>query len=287
MERQAPFMIKILFLAANPLDTVRVRTDAESRAIEECLREFGRAFTFEKQHAVRVTELTALLLRHRPQIVHFSGHGSDQGELILEDERGYAHAVPPSALSRLFALLKQDVRCVVLNTCYAAQQAQAIAEQIDFVVGVSGMVEDRGALRFATVFYQALGLGQDLATAVEVGRVQLQLEGMTPGEGVCLLTKTAQPEPLPLITQPPINQVDKHRLREKLITAFDLEELDLLCADIEQALRADGIDLLVNLELVGGRGKAAKVLNLLMYLERRDYLSYLVRALQQARPGLL
>jgi len=43
----------------------------------------------------------------------------------------------------------------------------------------------------------------------------------------------------------------------------------------------------VNLEMVGGEGKRAKVLNLIQYLERRGYLSYLVSAVRKARPEII
>ena len=63
--------------------------------------------------------------------------------------------------------------------------------------------------------------------------------------------------------------VDKRALRQAMIQAFSLEELDILCADIEQDLAEDGIELPVSLEAVGGVGKAGRAFNLISYLERR------------------
>jgi tetratricopeptide (TPR) repeat protein len=80
---------------------------------------------------------------------------------------------------------------------------------------------------------------------------------------------------------------DKRALREALVEKFALEDLDVLCADLEQDLAADGIALRVNLELVGGSGKAGKALNLISYLDHRGYLGYLVQAARRARPGLV
>jgi hypothetical protein len=79
--------------------------------------------------------------------------------------------------------------------------------------------------------------------------------------------------------------VDKRALRERMVQAFSLDELELLCADIEHDLAANGIALQVNLELVGGNGKPSKVLNLISYMDRRGYLAYLVTAVRHARPG--
>ena len=74
-----------------------------------------------------------------------------------------------------------------------------------------------------------------------------------------------------------IDSVDKGTLRSIIVQGFNLEELDLLCADLQQILADNGIKLPVSIEMVGGNGKPQKVLNLIEYLDRRGYLPYLVR----------
>ena len=111
--------VKILFLAANPLDTTRLRIEEESRSIDQALRqtEFRDKFEIIQHWAVRDTDLQSYLLRHEPNIVHFSGHGSDLNEIVLEDESGNSRPVSPRALGSLFSVLKDNIRCVVLNAC--------------------------------------------------------------------------------------------------------------------------------------------------------------------------
>jgi hypothetical protein len=84
--------------------------------------------------------------------------------------------------------------------------------------------------------------------------------------------------------QPTVNRRD---LRKSMIRAFDTEELNVLCADLQQDLADDGIELLVNLELVGGEGMEARVLNLINYLDRRGFLYYLLAAVRRERPGMI
>jgi hypothetical protein len=79
---------------------------------------------------------------------------------------------------------------------------------------------------------------------------------------------------------------DKRGLREAISKTFDTEELDILCRDIQLSLANKGIDLEVSLDMVGGISKGAKVLNLIEYLDRRNYLSYLVDAVHRERPEL-
>ncbi len=183
-------IIKILFLAANPSDTTRLRLDKESRAIDRALRqsEFRDKFNIEQHWAVSVTDLQELLLRHKPDIVHFSGHGSSASEIILEDNYGNSNPVSVRALSQLFSILKDHIRCVVLNACYSEPQAQAIAQHIESVVGMSKAITDQAAISFATAFYQALGYGRDVKTAFNLGCVQIDLENLDEQDTPKLLT---------------------------------------------------------------------------------------------------
>ena len=92
------------------------------------------------------------------------------------------------------------------------------------------------------------------------------------------------------LVPPPADEVDRRVLREKMVAEFSLEDLEVLCADVEVALedagvRVQGRPLQVNLEIVGGSGKRGKVLRLIQYLDRRGYLDYLVNAVRQLRPG--
>jgi hypothetical protein len=76
----------------------------------------------------------------------------------------------------LFSVLKDNIKCVVLNACYSEKQARAIAQSIDFVVGMSKAIGDSDAISFASAFYQALAFGRDMKTAFELGCLQLGLE---------------------------------------------------------------------------------------------------------------
>jgi hypothetical protein len=194
--------ITILFLAANPRETPWVRLDAQSRAIDQALRDsaYRGRFRLEKHFAVRVSDLAPLLLRYKPTIVHFTGHGSRASKIALEDEAGGIHAVSPQALSRLFSVLKDDIRCVVLMACYSEGQAQAIAEHIDCVVGTSDVISESAAIRFAASFYLGLGYGRDVKTAFDLGCVELELENI-PEEHIPKLVATkADPSRVVLVS---------------------------------------------------------------------------------------
>ncbi len=171
-------MIKILFLAANPRSTPELDLKAEADTIAAALRraKYGEHFQFITHYAVRVSQLQELLLDHQPHVVHFSGHGAETGEIILEDEQGYVHAVAPDALAETFRLLRGEIRCVVINACYSQPQAEAIARHVEGVVGMAQRIENTAAITFSTAFYRALAAGQDVQTAFELGCNQIQHE---------------------------------------------------------------------------------------------------------------
>lgn len=189
-------LIKILFLAANPADTDHLRLDAEMRAIDLALQQttFRDRFDLKQHWAVQVTDLQHYLLRHQPDIVHFSGHGNVSSEIILEDDSGNSRPVSVRALSKLFSVLKDNIKCVVLNACYSEQQAQAIAQSINCVIGMSKAIGDDAAIGFATAFYRALGFGRDVKTAFELGCVQIDLEGLDEQDTPKLLALKIPPE---------------------------------------------------------------------------------------------
>jgi hypothetical protein len=86
-------------------------------------------------------------------------------------------------------------------------------------------------------------------------------------------------------SESPVVQVDKRALRHAILEAYSLEELELLCADLEEQLNARGHGIRLSLEELGGSSKPAKVLNLIEFLDRRHLLNTLVETVRQQRPG--
>jgi hypothetical protein len=189
-------MIRILFLAANPLDTHPLRLDNEIRAIDEKIgrSEFRDLFDIKQHWAVRISDLQGFLLQHKPDIVHFSGHGSRASGIVLQNKSDNSHPVSVKALSDLFSILKDNIRCVMLNACYSEGQAKAIAEHIECVIGMSKAITDSAAISFAASFYQALGFGRSVQTAFDLARNEIYMETSGEENTPKLLALIANPE---------------------------------------------------------------------------------------------
>src|SRR6266487_3016999 len=182
--------IKALFLAANPRSTNRLAIDEEMHEIEQKLRaaEHRDVLVFQSAWAVRPDDLLQLLNQHQPHIVHFSGHGSGEG-LSLAGDDGRDRLVTTRALKMLFTTLKDNIRLVVLNACYSREQAQALVETIDCVVGMKEGIGDRAATTFASSFYRAIGFVRSIQDAFDQGITSLLLEGIAEEETPELLVK--------------------------------------------------------------------------------------------------
>ena len=173
--------MKILFLAANPVDVVtQLRIDREIREIRRKIRlgTLRDHLEIVAEWAVRAGDLQEALLRHQPDIVHFSGHCSQTSGIMLEDEAGNRKVVNRKALRDLFSILKDNIRMVVLNACYARDQARALATTIDFTIGMNSGMEDKAAIVFSSHFYQSLAFGRSVKESFDLAVNQLELEGI-------------------------------------------------------------------------------------------------------------
>jgi len=140
--------VDILFLAANPRGADMLALEKEAGDI---FRKTERVRRLERKLSMstRIDDLAHDLLRHRPTVVHFAGHGSRGGKLLLEDEHGAAALVSVAALGRLFRDVG-GVRCVVLNACFSAEHASAVAQHVPCVVAMSAAIADTAAIAFAS-----------------------------------------------------------------------------------------------------------------------------------------
>ncbi|MCP4695296.1 MAG: SUMF1/EgtB/PvdO family nonheme iron enzyme [Gammaproteobacteria bacterium] len=167
---------KILVLSANPKGTGALQIQDELKHIKDRIERSGQAGEFDVQieTSVALADLQQFMLRHKPAIVHFSGHGKAEGLLFNtpDGERQLAH---PQGIAAVFRRFKEFVECVVLNACYSETQARAIFQHIPCVVGMQTRVPDQAALYFADGFYTGLAHGCSYRDAFESGVAQIQV----------------------------------------------------------------------------------------------------------------
>jgi Tfp pilus assembly protein PilF len=238
-------MKKILILAANPRKDLNL--DREIRDLKRVIESSQNHEDFQVIHepAVRVGDLQELLLKHRPQIVHFCGHGGGEIGLMFESDIGREQPVGTEALSKLFKLFASHVECVLLNACYSEIQANSIVKHIAYVIGMNQAIRDDAAIAFSKGFYRALGYASSIEDAYKFGcnAIQLEISGSVVARSATadverklstpnVVENTAIPEHLkPAIKRNPKLVAKLARIAQKQQAALQL--------DIDTVLKAD------------------------------------------------
>lgn len=194
---------KILYLAANPIGTDRLALDQEFRGIQYQLERSRHGRRFEVVPCwTTPSELPYELRRHKPVVVHFSGHGYRSGErspdrgaahrdvtggldapgqehgLIFADPEGRIRLISQAALVETLAVAKTSIKLVVLNACFTEELATALLTRVPCVVGVQGPIHDDAARHFSSGFYAGIGAGGSVEAAYSEGRLQIHLAGL-------------------------------------------------------------------------------------------------------------
>lgn len=249
----SPLVKKILVLAANPKNSSELRLGEEVREIEEGLRlsRYREQFKLLSKWAVRARDFYRYMLDIQPRIVHFSGHGIGENGIVLEEETGKAQLVSTNALESLFKIFaSKGVECVLLNACYSKVQAKAISQHIPYVIGMSKEIGDKAAITFAVAFYDALGAGETVEFAFELGCSAIQIAGiaehLTP-----VLKKNPNFSQQTTSSQFSVALTTSQRLRLERKRNELQEEYELLSRKLSSLRKARAIetDVAVNLKL--------------------------------------
>ncbi|WP_041601805.1 CHAT domain-containing protein [Halobacillus halophilus] len=175
-----PEKITVLFFAANPKDQHQLKLDEEIRDVMQKIRasEHRDAIELKARWAVRSHDLLQSLNEENPHIVHFSGHGSMEDEIIFMDDKGNAKPVTKNAIVQLINATSENIRLVLFNTCYSSNQAAQLTNYVDFAIGMNTSIGDEAARVFAANFYSALGFSASVQKAFDQAKVALMIEGI-------------------------------------------------------------------------------------------------------------
>ena len=203
---------KILFLASNPSNTGRLQLDKEFRQVFQSVQEGTLNYELVIEWAITAADLQRVILKHKPTILHFSGHGEGSktekkaktgsivkattipGGIVLQDANGQPKLVSGVALAGLFSicLRRFKIELVVLNACYSEDQAKGIAQAgVTFVVGMNTAVNDNTAIEFSTGLYRGVASEGDIEFAFDLAKNNIMLMGLE-GEGIPVLHKKPQ-----------------------------------------------------------------------------------------------
>lgn len=241
----------ILLLAANPKGAGSLRLQEEEREIKERLRLSGYGkVPIYSAGAVRPRDIQQAMLDFNPQIVHFSGHGQGEEGLVFENDAGQEKLVNEEALADLFALFSDQVECVVLNACYSKVQAVAIAQKVDYVIGMSKAIGDKAAIEFSVGFYSALGANRPYEFAYNLGRNAILLENL-PEHLTPVFIERERETLQPIKGDANINLLIEDSKSTSSFTASEVDSLHLqkekLCAHQDPLNKTDALSIESNI----------------------------------------
>lgn len=178
--KSIPEEITVLFFASNPIDQKQLRLDEEVRDIQEMIRKTKHrdSVNLESCWAVRPGDVIQSINEKSPAIVHFSGHGSNRDEIILQDERGETKKVSKEAIVQSMMSCSESIRLIFFNTCYSHGQAKAVVQHVEAAIGMGSGISDNAARFFSSQFYSSLGFGHSLKKAFDQAVARLMLEGI-------------------------------------------------------------------------------------------------------------
>jgi hypothetical protein len=186
-----PETIKVLFVASNPRDQIQLRLDEEIRAITEKIRasDYRDSVQFVPRLAARFSDLLQALNEIKPHVVHFSGHGSINNELIFQADDGSTKLVSQKAIVTTMSTVPHNIRLVVFNACSSQAQAKAVTQHVEAAIGMSYAIRDDAARVFAAQFYSAIGFGCSVKQAFDQGIKALLGEGIPEEDKPALFTQ--------------------------------------------------------------------------------------------------
>jgi len=192
--------MKILFVSANPVRDLSL--DDEYRAIEQAIQSspYSESIELKAKLACRISDFMNALNQEQPDILHFAGHGAGERGLVFanphsetkltinEGEENEEHIgvdlVSAENLHSIFKTADSNLKLVFLNACLSLTQAEEIAREIDFVIGMSDFIIDGTATILARQFYNSFasnkGIQDSFEQALTLVKIQRPDENETP-----------------------------------------------------------------------------------------------------------
>ena len=170
--------LTVLYLTSSPDPDNPVRVDAEVRRVQEAIRasKYSENVTVHFRPAADLNSLIDGLNDHRPQIVHFSGHGNEDEILTDSGEVGKdsGKILTFDLLAKALAATDSPPEVIVLNSCKSSPAKKSLLPNANIIVTMTTSISDIAASAFAPRFYAAIAAGQSVKAAFEQGKVAVE-----------------------------------------------------------------------------------------------------------------
>lgn len=175
---------KVVFIAANPKNLPDTEWVKEYKVIEKVFNDNSLDSKFELKPIFNTTpnELLKYVQGKRIWFIHFSGHGSNTGKIVLQDESGKSFIVTERYFLDLIGRV-QGLKCILFASCNSDKLIKKTQDKIDYSIGFSGTItfsennDDKDAIEeFIKCFYESFSKVESIPMAYRFAKESLALK---------------------------------------------------------------------------------------------------------------
>ena len=171
--------IKVLIVLSNQAEPGKARLylDNEVKAIKQKVNSAKHRDLIEIDtlEAATIGDLIAKLNQYEPDVLHFSGHGSQDGQLVFCADAGGEQFISKDNLLTLFQVAATSVQVGFFSACFSESVADTVIQSVPCAIGMRTEIGDDLATTFSSHFYQAVASGRSIENAFLQGRLSLGL----------------------------------------------------------------------------------------------------------------
>lgn len=153
---------RVLFVGASPQDMDHLSIDDELRRVIQAIERRPGRLEVEYLPAATIDDVRLKLIENTYDVLHFSGHGSDDA-IAMMDLNGEAKWWKFSSLKEYIE--EYRISCVIINACNSVGISSLDVPTITMAEAIG----DDEAIRYAEGFYDALVANRDYKSAHEEG----------------------------------------------------------------------------------------------------------------------
>jgi len=181
--------MRILFVSANPHWTSRLDVGDEMRELLHSLR--GQEIELMMLPSAQPEDLKVAVTSNKIDILHFSGHATEQDGILLRDKDGMERAISGPELREVIE--GEAIKLAFLNARNTESTAKAIENSVGAVIGTTAPLDDEAAKKMTKVFYSVLSGGGSIDKSYDEATRTIKNSGF---DSVYMRSGNARGEPL-------------------------------------------------------------------------------------------
>ncbi len=150
-----------LFVSANAEGQPGLSIQSEIAKLRAVFGKHSTQVLFLPYDAIKYGDFVSYVRDHQPAVIHFSGHGTETNEILMQDDDGNVQAVSGDVLRHLLKIPgnASNLQLILLNCCHSLSIAQKLKGHVQCLVAMDWKIDDTAAIKFSVEFYKQLLLG--------------------------------------------------------------------------------------------------------------------------------